>query len=178
MARMTGCPLTSARGDSVWGNAWDAAADVVAEVRGASYVVACAAPRTDGARDQPRTTHHAPQSYQAIQQRAHEHHDADDSVGGEKRGVEAREVPGLDQAVLVRDEPCADRHADVIGGPESYGRTERDQGEHREPVHQLRDEDAAGLPEPHHGGMQALHAVEVLVLKRVEDVEPAHPEGH
>src|SRR2546425_3307891 len=118
---------------------------------------------------------HSALSQHPIPQGAQEHHDADDAVGGEERGIEARQISRPHQPVLPSDERGAEGHPRVVHRAQPGAEAEGNQRQHGDAVQHSGEHDAPTLPEPHHRRLEPLGPVELLVLKCVEYVEPPYP---
>src|SRR6266513_5134838 len=107
------------------------------------------APRACAAPKQPRTTHRALASQHPVHEGAQEHHNAHDPVRGKKGRIEPRQVSGLHEPVLPRDQRGTDHDAAVVSDSEAGAEPEQHQRRERETVQQLGDQDGARLAEPH-----------------------------
>src|SRR5690242_548710 len=159
MARMTGSLVISGRDGWEWESAPDGGEEPVATGKEKRETGHVAGPRPYAS---PFPFPVSRASYESIDERAKEDHNAHDAVRGEERRVQVRQVPRLHQPVLPRDDPGPDRDPAVVGRPETRPRAERHQGDQGQPVQDLRERDASPLPEPHHRGVQALGPVERL----------------
>ena len=117
--------------------------------------------------------------HQPLDQHAREKDDADHAVHREERGVEPREVVGLDERVLVHEQARGHRDAKRVErtarpAPERRG-THGRETQHRSDVQTARDAQRARSAERRRQRMKSLLTIEVDVLERVQHVESAAP---
>src|ERR1043166_6400800 len=105
-------------------------------------------------------------SYESIDERAKEDHNAHDPIRREKRRVEATQVSAPDQPVLPGDQRGAHRDAGVVRGSQGGPDAEGDETGEGESVQHLRDEDRAALPQSDRERLKPLSAIERLVGQR------------
>src|SRR5258708_37308192 len=104
-------------------------------------------------------------------------HDRDDSIHGEKRGIQFAQVVFGHQAVLIGQQKKNGRQTDpsnLAKAKVEYQRTQQNQHEH---VEKARDPERMADAEIARNGMQPRLSVEFEILAGVEHVEAPHPES-
>ena len=105
-----------------------------------------------------------------------ENQHGDESVGGEEGGIEAAEIVGFDQAVLVDESQSGD--GDSGGGQMAEAEAEEHPGKEEEgdEVKEAGETERAGDAEGAGNGMESAGDVVLVILATVENVEASAPE--
>src|SRR5919202_4378469 len=107
-----------------------------------------------------------------------EEDDADDAVDGEEGGVQAAQVAGADERVLIGKEGGDGGDAQPVRNADGEPRPRNREQTNRREVAGTRARKGSANAEPRRRGMQALLPVDPDVEERVEEVEPRDPDRH
>ena len=100
---------------------------------------------------------------------------ADKSVALEESAVDPGQVEFPGAAMFVDERGGDKRHGRVIDRSKSRGETERDEREKHPEVEPLRETQALRYSEFHDQGTQPFPAIEINILRGVNQIETGHP---